>query len=89
MRLAAIILYSFVMILSLVSCKWRDDFRERKQPYYLEYEPQPTFNMDSEQYVGDEVVDEATGEAPPPKTNLPEIDGRSQLPDIPEHPEPY
>lgn len=78
-------------LLGLSACSWRDDFRERQQPYYLEYEPKPTFNMDSEQYVGDEVVQEYQGgneNKYPPLMTIPEIDNRQEMPYIPEHPVP-
>ena len=86
MKLLALILVSLIMILPLQACKWKDDFRDRRQPYYLEYNPEATFNVDSEQYVGDDVAREIQGEVIGPDQFIPEIDDRADLPYIPEHP---
>lgn len=72
-------------------CKWRDDFRGREQPQPLEQTPVPTLNADSDEYVGDriakEYADDITRErqedAP---TSLPDIDGLSRIPEVPEYP---
>jgi len=74
------------MFLPLQACKWKDDFRERKQPYYLDYESEPTLNVDSEQYVGDDVAREIQGEVIPPEHIIPELDERAHIPHLPEYP---
>lgn len=86
MKLIALIFMSLMLLLPLQACKWRDDFRERKQPYYLDYQAEPTFNTDSDQYVGDDVVREFQGEVVRPVEVIPEIDNRVEMPYIPDYP---
>ena len=73
-------------LLPLSACKWNDDFRTRQQPQYGELPATPTLNEDSKQYVGDKVAREVSGE--PTKTDIaiPELDQRSPIPELPEHP---
>jgi len=72
-------------LLSLVSCKWRDDFRDGQQPQMLEKEHRPTFNADSDDYVGDAVAGRGKY-----KNNddvpVPDIDDLSEIPAVPDHP---
>lgn len=86
MKLLSLIFVSTILFLPLQACKWKDDFRERKQPYYLDYEAEPTLNINSEQYVGDDVAREIQGEVIPPERIIPAIDERAYIPYIPEHP---
>lgn len=82
--------YSWILILAIVlpmsACKWQDDFRTRKQPLYGDLPAKPTLNKDSEQYVGDKTASEIEGRIYHPETPIPEIDDRSEIPELPEHP---
>lgn len=71
------------MVMGLSACKWRDDFRSRIQPQYQEQEPKPTFNEDSDDYVGDEI---AKGARPDDEPELDEIDELSDIPELPDRP---
>ncbi len=89
-------IWVILLTLFVVSgCRWRDDFRERQQPQYLELPPEPTLNVDSPEYVGvhrktaaekeaalkDPEADPTTAEMP-----LPGIDNLSKIPALPDHP---
>lgn len=74
------------LLFSLLGCKWRDDFRERVQPQYAELPAKPTLNPDSDQYVGDKEAHRIQGEYNPSEHPVPEIDDRSDIPPLPEHP---
>lgn len=74
-------------LLPLSACKWNDDFRGRQRPQYVELPAKPTLNADSEQYVGDKVAKEVSGKpATSTAVPIPELDQRSPIPELPEHP---
>lgn len=73
-------------LLPLAACKWNDDFRTRQQPQYVELPAKPTLNEDSDQYVGDKVAKEVSGEPTATDISIPELDQRSTIPELPEHP---
>lgn len=68
----------------LASCRWNDDFRQRQQPQYAKERPEPTFNRDSDYYVGDRVAIEGKAEQETEKVYLPKIDEREPIPEIQE-----
>lgn len=67
----------------ITGCRWNDDFRERRQPQMLEPTAKPTFNPNSEYYVGDRL---ARPEQFYPEPYMPNIDSRYPRPYVPEHP---
>ncbi len=69
--------------LAIQGCRWRDDFRDAQQPQYLEQLPAPTLNVDSKDYEGDDthVLEDIERYTP-----LPDIDGLSRIPEVPEYP---
>ncbi len=72
--------------LVVVGCRWNDDFRSRIQPQPKTLEPEPTFNVDSPDYVGDDV---AHGLRDTSQDELVEpIDELSDIPDLPDSPTP-
>lgn len=75
-----------ILALALSSCKWRDDFRERVQPQYGELPAEPTLNEDSDQFVGDKTARELRGEHQPLGDDVPEIDDRKEIPELPDYP---
>lgn len=83
MKLALTLIFGMVVSLSLQGCKWRDDFRSRVHPQYQEEEPEPTFNRDSDYYVGDEVVTGKRKDGP----KLEAIDELSEIPELPDKPQ--
>ena len=72
-----------LLVVALPGCKWRDDFRDRRQPQYFEQEPKPTLNPDSVDYEGNDID---TVEQEEKAMKLPAIDGRSKIPEVPEYP---
>ena len=78
-----IIALGILSFLYLEGCKWRDDFRDRAQPQLLEQGPRPTLNPDSIDYTGNPIKEEARIEK---ETELPCIDGLSDIPEVPEYP---
>lgn len=64
-------------------CKWVDDFRARLQPDYQPLQPRPTLNRESEDFIEDDTNKTSEDERATP---LPAIDGRSVLPEVPDHP---
>lgn len=82
-RLALIVTMSMLSLLCLEGCKWRDDFRDRAQPQLLEQAPRPTLNPDSIDYMGNPILEEEITEK---CTELPSIDGLSEIPEVPEYP---
>lgn len=71
----------------MVGCKWQDDFRGRVQPQYGDLPAEPTLNRDSEQYIGDKRASELEGMIDETEeVSIPEIDERSNIPALPEHP---
>ena len=74
------------MSFSLSGCHWQDDFRSRVHPQYERPEPKPTFNADSDEYVGDEIAKGVVPEGREPK--LEKIDDLSKIPEVPEKPTP-
>jgi hypothetical protein len=86
-----ILLTSFVVS----GCRWRDDFRERQQPQYLELQPEPTLNVDSPEYVGvhrktaaerEAALKDQEADSTAERRSLPSIDNLSKIPALPEHP---
>jgi hypothetical protein len=67
---------------SLAGCKWRDDFRSRLQPQYQERDVKPTFNEDSDDFVGEEYITGRSKDDP----ELESIDELSDIPELPERP---
>ncbi|HRE31146.1 MAG TPA: hypothetical protein PLD88_04145 [Candidatus Berkiella sp.] len=78
-----IILSSILFCTVIAGCKWQDDFRARRQPELLEQPRRPTLNIDSVDYEGNQLEEEAIEEG---ETCLPAIDGRSEIPEVPEYP---
>ncbi len=68
----------------VVGCKWNDDFRSRLHPQYEEPKPEATFNEDSDAYVGDNIAKGQRKGEP----ELEAIDGLSDIPELPESPNP-
>jgi hypothetical protein len=72
-----------VLLLTAQGCKWQDDFRARDQTQYLPQPVRPTLNPDSIDYEGDDTNKTEDDEK---ATALPDIDGLSTIPEVPEHP---
>lgn len=85
-RLFGITLIAIAFSFPLSACKWRDDFRDRVQPQYSEVQAKPTLNRDSSQYVGDKTARQLRNEPVNPDSELPEIDERHQIPELPDQP---
>lgn len=83
MQKQKIIMLSTLFAASLAGCKWQDDFRDRQQPQILEQPRRPTLNVDSVDYEGDELHEQAVDEFTTP---LPAIDGLNEIPEVPEYP---
>ena len=77
------IMISSMFLLGNNGCRWQDDFRSREHPRVSEPEYKPTFNSDSPYYVGDDV---ASGREVQKEVPLDDIDGLSNIPEVPEHP---
>lgn len=77
------IIIAVILVSLITGCKWRDDFRERQQPQYLEQSDRPTLNRDSLDYKGDDTHKAQEDEK---ATALPSIDGLSPIPEVPEYP---
>lgn len=74
---------STFVLLGNQGCRWNDDFRDRAQPQLLEQQPRPTLNPDSNDYVEDDTNPEAMVDKTTP---LPDVDGLSEIPELPDHP---
>lgn len=65
-----------------VGCRWNDDFRQRAQPQYEPLNAEPTFNEDSDDYVGDRVAKEARVDEHGQRVYMPEVDEREPIPEV-------
>jgi hypothetical protein len=75
--------FCMLSLVCLSGCLWRDDFRDRAQPQLLVQDPRPTLNPDSIDYRGDPLHQDPEIER---CTELPDIDGLSEIPEVPEYP---
>lgn len=71
-----------LLALTVIGCKWQDDFRSRVHPQHENPAPRPTFNEDSEEYVGDEMAKGRKPSGP----ELKAIDDLSTIPELPDEP---
>jgi hypothetical protein len=77
------ILIYLMLVVFASGCKWNDDFRQRQQPQYKVATAEPTFNKDSDYYVGDSVARPTEYESNQSnKVYLPDIDELEPIPEI-------
>ena len=82
MKTKLIIMSINLIILSLLGCRWQDDFRARDISYdYLENPPAPTLNPESQDFVVNDTNKTQEDEFDTP---LPDID--TKIPPIKEAP---
>lgn len=79
-RSKRLIMLTISFLLVMTACKWRDDFRDRQQPNYMEPQTsRPTLNRDSIDYQEEDSDSQE-------KADLPAIDELSQIPELPQYP---